>query len=348
MCVETSPLSVSDQDDLRRFLASIFGISMDSPLLAPALLEWKFFTPHPDWEGPRSYVTKDNDCIVAHSCIWPVRFSLGGRVVSSMHLIDWAASSDAAGAGALLNRELMKMTDTAIGLGASAIGTKVARRMGFQPYGSIGVYTRVLRPWHQFLRRPGPKPWKSPLYLLRNARWAAQPVASPKAGWRAVEVPRFESSADAMFRERASFNGAVAVRTVDVLNYILQCPAITAKAFLVYEKNSLRGYYLLSRTGMRTMLADLWVGSQDEEVWATALSLATRSAAADPNACEFRAFSSIPLVTTALLRNHFHLRAEKPLLVFDLKRQLKDHPMFVTPLESDAFYLYEPDAPFLT
>jgi hypothetical protein len=99
---------------------------------------------------------------------------------------------------------------------------------------------------------------------------------------------------------------------------------------------------------MRIMVADIWVASLDEDVWTTVFSLAVRSAAADTNAYELCAFSSIPLATNALLRNNCHLRAEKPLLVFDPKRLLKDQPMFVTPLESDAFYLYEQDAPFLT
>jgi hypothetical protein len=262
-------------------------------------------------------------------------------------LIDWAASSEAAGAGAMLNCELMKMADTSIALGASAMGVKVARRMGFQEYGSIAVYARVLCPWRQFLSRPAPRSWKAPLYLIRNAAWAAQPVAV-NAGWTAVETPRFDSAVENLLGKRASFCGAIPVRSVESLNYVLQCPTITAKGFLLYEENTLRGYYLLSRTGMRVMVADLWVESEDEDTWSTAFSLALQSAASDPNAYEFLAFSSIPLVKNALLRNHFHLRVEKPLLVFDPKRHLSGHPMFVTPLESDAFYLYEENAPFLT
>ena len=334
---------------MAEFLATAFGVSKDASFLRPDVLDWKFFAPRPDWSGPRSYVVKQDAQIIAHSCIWPVSFRLPDRSVSSMHLIDWAASKSAAGAGIFLNQELMKQTDTAVGIGGSDISRKIAPRIGFSHVGSLSVYARVVRPWRQFRAAPDRFRWKGPLRLARNGLWALLPACPPPKHLSAAPVAAFDHSLDWLFGDRTASPYLWAARTPELLNYILRCPAVISRAFLVYDREKPCGYFVLARAGGQTRIADLWIQALDEESWAGAYSLAVRRAAEDAQTCEIAAYSSTALVEAALLRNGFRLRAQKPVFLNDRKRHLDcGLPLSFSGLESDAFFLYNSGDPFLT
>lgn len=349
MALELFPTQPKELGDVARFLQAILEVSADAPFLDPALLEWRFFEPRPDWGSPRSYLLKQDGRIVAHSCIWPVQFLSCNGEVSSMHLIDWGACKAVAGAGIFLNQELMKKTDTTLGIGGSAMARRIAPKIGFAPCGSLSVYARVIRPWRQFRSDPRRSGWKGPARLLRNTAWSWAPTAACEQNWSAIPIRAFDSSVNTVLSERSSFSYTLPVRTAEMLNYILRCPTVVTRAFLLYEQKELRGYFLLARAGRQTRISDLWVNSRDEGVWANAYSLAARNAAADPEAYEVTAFSSLPLIEAALRKNGFRLRDTHPVLMRDPRKQMDPaRSLSVGALESDRFYLFEPSHPFLT
>jgi hypothetical protein len=90
---------------------------------------------------------QDGNCMVAHAGIRPVWFEPPGGTAGSMHIIDWA---DAAGAGVLLYREVMRQTATLFGVGGSGIARKVVRKLGFSEPGLLETHVAAIRPWRQF------------------------------------------------------------------------------------------------------------------------------------------------------------------------------------------------------
>src|SRR5947209_16304035 len=95
-----------EREKLVAFLLSAFRLTAPAPFVEPALLDWKYDVPRPDFAGPRSFVWKDGEAIVAHACMCPVTYLLPSGEVMGSYLIDWAASRTSAGAGVALLRSL--------------------------------------------------------------------------------------------------------------------------------------------------------------------------------------------------------------------------------------------------
>ena len=98
----------SEQTAVIEFLRSTF--QADSELLSfrPDVLQWKYFSDHPDWHRDRSYVLKNEGGIVAHGGVWPLRLTKPGADVDAIHLIDWAASRATVGSGLLLLKKVVR------------------------------------------------------------------------------------------------------------------------------------------------------------------------------------------------------------------------------------------------
>jgi hypothetical protein len=110
-----------------------------------------------------------------------------------------------------------------------------------------------------------------------------------------------------------------------------------------------RGYFLLSSVGPQTRIADLFVDSTEPTAWTAAYALAGRAAQDLPETSEIAALASIPLARQALLANGFRPRGSDPAWVSDPGQRLDDaRPLYVTMLEWDGSYLYNPENPFLS
>src|SRR5947209_6958375 len=107
----------SEQPAIAEFLRTTFHASADLSSFRQDVLHWKYFSDHPDWPGTRSYVVKKDGRIVAHGGVWPLTFATAGAELNVIHLVDWAASPSAAGAGVGLLRKLASMTDVLLTIG---------------------------------------------------------------------------------------------------------------------------------------------------------------------------------------------------------------------------------------
>src|SRR5436309_3395973 len=138
------PLDISadpaGRDSLVAFLISTFHLSAGAPFVDPRLLRWKYDTLRPDWAGPRSFLWKDGDAIVAHAAMCPVTYSTPSGDVTGSYLIDWAASRTSAGAGVALLRSLSRKCDTLWAVGGSSDTRAILPKLGHRRTAYLELY----------------------------------------------------------------------------------------------------------------------------------------------------------------------------------------------------------------
>jgi hypothetical protein len=337
-----------EQGALTQFLISVFHAKNDAPFVDPKLVWWKYFEPCADWNGGRSIVLKQEGEIVAHGGVFPVTFLTENGEVNGIHLIDWAGSPSAPGAGVLLLRKLASRADTFLTVGGSIETRQILPRIGFKRRSDLQVYARVVRPWVQFRTR-GFKGWKAPLRFTRNVLWSLPPLPSIPKEWSAVHIRQFDESVLPVLTGRTTGEFTPCKRIPEMLNYMLRCPGATFSAYLLRKGHELRGYFILSYVGGQCRVADVLLNSNVPADWRAAYAAATRIAAENPETCEVQAASSIQLVSDAILQNGFHLREHCPIFLWDAKGLLAEAPpLHINLLDGEGSYLRDPAHPFLT
>ncbi len=345
MAIEVSDVKPAELPEVTSFLARAFGVPENTPFLNPALVEWKYTASRSDWKATRSRVVREDGRIVAHTGIWPVRFEASTGLVDGVHLIDWAAA-EAPGAGVLLYQEMLRSAPVALVLGGSQQARKLLGRMGFSQVGSFNNYARVVRPWLQFRSRSSGSKARNWAKLIRNWRWSLA-RRSNRSGLHAEPVKCFPPELDPFLRDYPLTGYTCAWRSVEILNFMLLCPGANCRAYLLHTHGVLQGYFLLCRLGGQSRIADLRV--REKSKLPAAYSVAVDQAVADPETCEVVAASSADLTAEALTRNGFRLCGERPLWLRDPENRLSlGGPLLLQALESDGFFLGDPDYPFVT
>lgn len=348
------PTAKEDLPELTEFLLGVFHAAPGAPFVAPAMLEWKYFTPRPDWNGSRSYVMRSEGRIVAHGCVVPVTYRLpaapagSAPAVSGMRIIDWAGGRQLPAAGVRVMRALAALSDTVVAVGGSADALRVFPKMGFQHCGDVHVFARVVRPWRQFRSDPYPREWKAPLRLGRSTLLSMRNLPAAPAGWRCDRVPAFDSSVCTALQFDAPDFTSVE-RTPALLNYMLACPGAAFSGFLLRERDRVRGYFLLCHVAGQTRIVDIHIDSAAVSDWRAAFSLATRQAADDPATCEILAVSAIPQGIAALQNCGYRFCRLDPIFLLDPRRRLAGAPpVNLDLLVGDEAYLHVPSYPFET
>ncbi len=341
-----------DLPELTEFLLGVFHLSSDAPFVRPEMIEWKYFSPRPDWTGSRSYVMRSEGRILAHGCVVPVTFRPRAAaqgppgLVTGMRVIDWAGGRQAPAAGVRIMRELAGLTDTVLAIGGSPDAVRVFPMMGFQHCGNAEVFARVVRPWRQFRSDPYPRGWKAPLRLARSTLFSLTPLPAAPAGWTRQAVTAFDQSiCSALEFDAASFT--TTARSPALLNYMLGCPGAAFSGFLLRQGDGVRGYFLLSHVAGQTRIAEVRVDSERTEDWQAAFALATRQAAADPATCEILAVASIRQGIESLRRNGYRLCRHDQIFLLDPGRRLAGVPdLNLDLLVGDEAYIHVPSYPF--
>jgi hypothetical protein len=139
------------------------------------------------------------------------------------------------------------------------------------------------------------------------------------------------------------------VRTIAGLNRLLDCPAATFAAFLMFNENQLRGYFVLSLVAGQTRIVDLRLASDDPESWKAACALAARTAAELPETCEIAVGFSRPDVQQAFEQMGFRLRQTLPIFYYDPRKLLQSVAGFdLSMSDGDACFMANLKHPFLT
>ena len=312
----------TDSSDLPRIvdlLTRAFRSSVQAPYVNPALMKWKYWEPREDWNGPRGYVLERNNALLAHAGLWPVTLlGTNGERVIGIHMMDWAAASDAPGAGIALVQKLLGMFDFIYAIGGSEMTQKALPALGFRQHTITWRATRPLRPVRQILSHPD-RNWKLPPRLVRNFVWSLYPIAVPKNGWKAIAIAPQQS---AHLLNAISRDAHFLPRTQGFFEYLLRCPNAAFQLYMMQEPNGERGIFVLARVRRQVRLAGLWLRDPDHESWKQAYLLARRSAAQIAEGCEFVALGTQGPSADAATSSGLHLCDGPVVYLLDKKRNL--------------------------
>ena len=332
-------------DALATLLLSVFDAAPDAIFANRQVLRWKYFGSGPQWEGSRSYLLSKEGEIQAHCAVWPLNLHFSGQRVTCNCFIDWANRTNLPGAGSMLMKNLLKLSETSIVVGGSADTRAIVPRLGFAHVSDVALFARVVRPWRQFRTRPAEPIWKGAARLLRNTLWSQSSVGSIPKGWCAVRINSFES----VLNCQHDSDYPIPWRDSEYLNYWLRCPAAEVLGYEILNNDSVIGYFLLSQVGGQTRIADIRLHSEDPEQWTAAYRLATKAAAELPETCEVLAVASTPLAVESLTASGLRNRGSVPMFLYDPQKKLAGAPsIFCNMIEGDAAYLRDPDYPYVS
>lgn len=340
---EPEPLTQEHIEELRLFLASVFGVAPETPFLDPALMRWKYFHPIDGWDEPRSWVFRDSGRLVAHCGIWPLWFEHQGELVRTQHLIDWAASRAVPGVGGLIYSILARRQRLTLTVGGSQEARPLLPKLGFRPAGVQQVWSRPLRPWPQAFHRRGVPLWKSAALLGRNWVWSRGPLIRAEE-WNAVEVERLDAPP-----ARSAVGFTALARPASWYDFLKHCPGVRTAFYRLEQSGSPCGSLVLARVGNQARLVDWQVELNGPQGWKALLAVAVRTARADPDAHELLTTASVPGIEDALTSNGFRPRAQKPIFLQDRGKLFVDKPPLQAHMaDTDAFFLYNPSEPYST
>ena len=301
-------LQPADTGEIIDFLRTVFQVDGNAPFLAPATIQWKYFTPRPDWVGSRSYVYRDDGRIVAHGCVIPITLPLAAGDVRTISVVDWAAAASIRGIGRSLISDLTALVDARLAFGGSTMGRQLLHRSKLSaPFSSWRRGFRILRPSRL---RPASAS-KVMLAALRWARDCARVATLPFAShgeWRATAVPRFDDTLPDAARANGRSDFALPLRTPALLNYMLECPAARVRGYLLTWRGRPRGHLLLFCVDRQVRVGDLQLDSELDDDWKDCFALAVRVAREDfPEASTVSADAFAPAIELALRRAGYRL-----------------------------------------
>ena len=343
----TTPASVGEIVSLLR---EALQLKTDGPNLELDLLLWKYYAAGPAWAGSRSYALRRGSQMVAHAGVWPIRLATSGGWVGAIQMVDWAAAKSSPGAGVALARKLGTLAPVMITTGGSEDTHEVLPLIGFTRRAAVEVFARVVRPWKQFRSRPPARSHeagiKDAAKLARNTVWSMSALA-PRRDWTAEPSPP-----DSELFSRLEAQPAVlpeSRHSPEFIEFLTRCPGACVRYFALLKAGRAQGYFVLSRLGGQTRLADLRILSSEPADWSAAYATATATAAADPEACELTASAAVPVAAAALRANQFRFRGTVPIFVRDPGGLLggAEH-IHLGMLDDDSAFLDHPGHPYST
>jgi hypothetical protein len=339
MTLAFHPTARPDLPAVCRFLGNRFRVDPAAPFLEEAHVEWKYYRPHPYWTGSRSFVYETDADIAAHVCAWPFRLVTIAGTISVVHPIDWAASPKLPGIGTRILRQMLCLSDVGCSIGGTAMARKVIARSGFEPFGDMKFYARPLRPIRQTMTHQR-RNWKLPARLARNIAWTLRSNPPVPKGWT-VEQIEPEGLPDSVL-PRPHDGMAVAGRSRELLAYFLACPAARHRLFLVTDRGTTVGYFLLSFAPGQARICDAFTRDLTSMAWGGVFALAIRAALREASASEITAASSLEMTDDALEMCGFRRYQTLPIMLFDARRRLEPvRRVHLQMIDSDSSFLHD-------
>jgi hypothetical protein len=314
----SATLRATEQHDLpalATFLVRVYKFEPSDFHTDQQLLQWKYLYPRPGWQGGRSYLIERDGDIVAHAGVSPMSFRLPtGQVVSSLTIMDWAADSTMPGVGVMLLRKLMGMAPTSFIIGGAPITRQLIPRIGFRQVGDALTHAAWLRPRREFRTRP-----RTGRSILRLVHGLAHPVpiqSRLSRRWEFVPVSEFDNSLQPILSD-ARRTWTICQRTIADLNYLLKCPHLEVRGFLLRHQSRLGGYFIMGKSGWEARLLDFVVDSEDMNDWKRACAAVTNAALLDPEVCRIRVLSTVPILSQALAWNGYWCQYKEPIALHD-------------------------------
>jgi hypothetical protein len=339
--VRLEQLQPSDAGEIIDFLRTAFQADGDARFLAPATIQWKYFTPRPDWIGSRSYAYRDGGRIVAHGCVVPITLPFVGGTVRLISVADWAAATSIRGIGRSLMADLTALVDARLAFGGSPMGRTLLQRSKLSaPFSSCRRGFRIIRP----LRAPSSSGTNVVVSALRWARDSTRLAMLPFAShgeWRATVVPCFDDTLPDAARANGRSDFVLPLRTPALLNYMLACPAARVCGYHLTWRGRPRGHLLLFCVNRQVRVGDLQIDSVLDDDWKVCHALAVRVAREDfPEACTASADAFAPAIEQALRRAGYRLGSPEECRAQDPGARLNASRLpALSMIDSDAAWL---------
>jgi hypothetical protein len=308
------------------------------PNLEPESLHWKYWQKRDDWPGSRSFVLARGTELLAHAGIVPGMCAWAGSRVRVIHMIDWAARPDVAGAGVSLMKYISRLADLLLSIGGSAQTRAILPFLGFRPYGVATGYVRVLRP-SQILKDRTQSRWRLIPRFARSGLWSLTAPRYGGDGWHAELIDQVAAHSLAACFPIPRGDMAVFERTEALFRYALRCPIALMELYSISRGGPAKGYFLLAFAPAQVRLVDCWIDSADPADWRALIEQAVRQARGTPGAAELVALASDPTLSQALLKSGFHARRMDPIQLLPSGR-IDGAPatLRVQMLDSDSAY----------
>jgi hypothetical protein len=329
----------SDLPEVLSFLHGVFKTPPDHRLFREDVLHWKAYTPHPLWDGSRSYVFRQDGQIIAHGCATPlVQLSSEGELRTPC-IIDWAASPSVPGAGALLFRKIGMLVDGVTAVGGSDDTQAVLPRLGFKVRASMAHFIRVIRPVRDNWSHRA-KGLKTPVRIMRDMKESLRGTPAVPAAWSARPVEQFDGSVKSSLPAPGRPSAVICVRTVPLLNYLLSCPAARIQGFTAENKGKVAGYFILSLAGAECRIADLGCSTDRPEDWRAVFALAVETASHMEPVTRIRFSATARHFRELAHQSGFRLLPEEPVFYWSSNRNPAPAGEWsLTLLDNDFFYL---------
>lgn len=310
------------------------------PHADPAHLHWKYWQEWPEWPGSRSFVLTDGRDLLAHVAVVPGAVWCGGTRARVIHMVDWAARRDAAGAGVRLSRHVSSMTDLVLAVGGSRHTRRILPMLGYIERGSVSGYVRTLSAL-AIPRAAVPSRRKLLPRMARSLLWSLSAPNGDMKGWRVRRVGIDEVEQIRALLPTPVSGMAVFERSTARLRHALSCPIVPVELFAVEKAGHAGGYFVLSYAPGQARIADMWTASQEPADWRALIHAAVSQARRKRGLAELTAWSSEPHLSQILADCGFHERLSLPIyLRAAAKAALPQDAMRVQMLDSDASYLY--------
>jgi GNAT superfamily N-acetyltransferase len=307
----------------------------------PEQLKWKYWQQRADWPGPRSFVLTDGRELLAHVAVVPGALRRGEARASVIHMIDWAARRDAAGAGVRLSRHVQRTSDFVIAIGGSHETLRILPLMGYSHCGNVSGYVRTLSPLG-IPRRPIPSRWKLVPRMARSLLWSLMAPRGDTAGWLVRRVGPDEVEPLCAARATSGPESGGFQRGPALFRHALACPIVPIELYQLEKEGRIGGYFLLSYAPGQARIVDLWTASGEPSDWRALIHAAVSQARSKRGLAELVVWSNDPSLSQALKDCGFHERLSLPIHVrSSVKEAAIPHDiMRVQMLDSDAFYLH--------
>jgi hypothetical protein len=319
MASEFRPSTPSDAAELTTLAQRLLGVLPGNPMFTERHLQWKYWSPWPQWQGARSYVLTRERRIVAHTGVLPLICQHGERRLTLLHPFDWMSEPSAVGSGAALLQRLAAHADGLLIVGGSELTQRMARPLGFRALGSVTRYAAAV---------PGPGA-VLPATAADAARLARCTVSRTSL---AEDCQSEHSQAESVW---LSFE-----RSPGRLQEYLQCPALEMTAHTARCADMPLGGFLLAFAPAQARIVALWGVPPRSDDHALLVRLAHRQAASHPGVEEVVCMANAPTDQQALAAAGFAALGDVPMF-------LLASPLTIGTDQRVAFQMIDGDVAFL-
>jgi hypothetical protein len=335
------PTSASDFAELAPFLTRALSIGTGARGFSEEDLHWKYCVSRPEWEGSRSYVLVGRHGIEAHCGLVPVCQRSPAGQIRSAHFIDWAADSEALGAGVRVLRKVRGLVHVLLAVGGTQATRTIMPVIGFGRANDAVLMARPIRPLRQALTHQK-RDWKRPIRLVRNSVWARIPPIRAPIDWSVEQVDTTQVPANLWV---ASDMAPVSrERMAGAYAYYATCPFVRFRLFLMRHRHNPLGCILLGSSGGQARIADIWATDRSPETLIASYRLALVAALQDTSVAEVVACVSTVTRYRAAMASGFREYRREPIMVLPadgLSLQDVDYQ----PLDDDTAFLGASETP---